>query len=118
MYAAPSFHNTPVSEDAIIPAIIVDVIPAERRDSSGSDSSHNDTVPQKSKTGLVSRLVKKKKDKGRKGDDKEKKLTKVVYMPRKEYVTRFLSYASFLLIIFGARISDYESWINNLLQGT
>ncbi|KAF7960042.1 hypothetical protein EAE96_001642 [Botrytis aclada] len=89
MYAAPSFHNAPVSEDSIIPAIVVDVIPAERRGSSGSESSHNDTIPLKSKTGLVSRLVKKKKDKGRNGDDKEKKLTKVVYMPRKEYLKHF-----------------------------
>lgn len=89
MYAAPSFHSAPVSEDSIIPAIVVDVIPAERRDSSGSDNSHNDTITQKNRTGLVSRLVKKKKDKGKNGGDhKEKTLTKVVYMPKKEYVNR------------------------------
>lgn len=90
MYAAPSFHSAPVSEDSIIPAIVVDVIPAERRDSSGSDNSHNDTITQKNRTGLVSRLVKKKKDKGKNGGDhKEKKLTKVVYMPKKEYTKHF-----------------------------
>ncbi|KAK6609436.1 hypothetical protein H4I96_03367 [Botrytis cinerea] len=41
-------------------------------------------------TGLVSRLVKKKKDKGKNGGDhKEKTLTKVVYMPKKEYTKHF-----------------------------
>ncbi|KAK6591289.1 hypothetical protein H4I95_12262 [Botrytis cinerea] len=62
MYTAPSFHSAPVSEDSIIPAIVVDVIPAERRDSSGSDNSHNDTITQKNRT---------------------------VYMPKKEYTKHF-----------------------------
>ncbi|CAD6443529.1 bfd9d5a9-58d4-4a48-80d0-dcb302a45a12 [Sclerotinia trifoliorum] len=90
MYAAPSFHNAPVSEDSIIPAIVIDVIPAERRYSSGSDTSQNDTIRPRSKTGLVSRLVKKKKDKAKNaGDEKEKRLTKVIYMPRREYLKHF-----------------------------
>lgn len=86
MYAAPSFQTTPVSEDSIIPAIVIDVVPAERRYSSGSDSSH-DTIGQESKTGLVSRFVKKKKGKVKNPEaEREKKLTKVIYMPRREYV--------------------------------
>lgn len=89
MHAAPSFQNTPTSEDSIIPAIVIDVIPANRRYSSASDISHNkETIGQKSRTGLVSRLVKKKKiDKATiPVDEKEKTMTKVVYMPRREYV--------------------------------
>ncbi|KAA8573551.1 hypothetical protein EYC84_005135 [Monilinia fructicola] len=92
MHAAPSFQNTPTSEDSIIPAIVIDVIPANRRYSSASDISHNkETIGQKSRTGLVSRLVKKKKiDKATiPVDEKEKTMTKVVYMPRREYLKYF-----------------------------
>ena len=85
MHAAPSFRNTPVNEDSIIPAIIIDVIPGERRGSSGSESSQDDTIRQKGKAGLVSRFVKKKKDKAKNARaDKEKGLTKVICMPRRE----------------------------------
>jgi len=91
MYAAPSFLSAPLSEDSIIPAIVVDVIPTERRYSSGSDSSHDSDVKRsKSKTGLVSRLVKKKKNNGNNGEEeKKKRLTKVIYMPRGEYLKHF-----------------------------
>ncbi|KAI9647572.1 hypothetical protein NHQ30_003957 [Ciborinia camelliae] len=90
MYAAPFFHSAPISEDSIIPAIIIDVIPAERRYSSGSDSSHNsDNIRRKSKTSLVSRLVKKKKNKASSVEEKEKGITKVIYMPRREYLKYF-----------------------------
>ncbi|ESZ98563.1 hypothetical protein SBOR_1013 [Sclerotinia borealis F-4128] len=78
MYAAPSFLSTPIREDSIIPAILVDVIPAERRYSSRSDSSHDhDTIRQNSKTGLVSRLVKKRKNKAKNAaEEKEKRYLK------------------------------------------
>ncbi|RAL62756.1 hypothetical protein DID88_004598 [Monilinia fructigena] len=87
-----TYSEHPTSEDSIIPVIVIDVIPADRRYSSASDGSHdNETIGQKSRTGLVSRLVKKtKKDKVKSPvDEKDNKLTKVVYMPRREYLKYF-----------------------------
>ncbi|QSZ34075.1 hypothetical protein DSL72_005663 [Monilinia vaccinii-corymbosi] len=90
MYAAPSFQNTFISEESIIPAIVIDVIPAKRRYSSCSNSSHNDEATRhKSRTGLVSRLVKKKKDRAKIPGEEKDKLTKVVCMPRREYLKYF-----------------------------
>ncbi|PQE29807.1 hypothetical protein CJF32_00000478 [Rutstroemia sp. NJR-2017a WRK4] len=84
MYAAPQFVNTRLTDDSIIPAIVVDVIPKEREHHEPEDDRNH----HGRRSGLLRRVMHKdKKGKGNGGEqDSPRRITKVVYMPRKEYV--------------------------------
>jgi hypothetical protein len=99
MYAAPQFVNTRLTDDSIIPAIVIDVIPKEREHHEPSEDNKNH---HGRRSGLLRRVMhKEKKDKGISGEqDGPRRITKVVYMPRREYVltTTLKSYGRCMLI--------------------
>ncbi|KAM3085498.1 hypothetical protein ACMFMG_002571 [Clarireedia jacksonii] len=88
MYAAPQFCNTRLTDDSIIPAIVIDVIPkdVEHHETSDDDKNHHGR-----RTSLLRRVIhKEKKDKEKSVEhDGPRRITKVVYMPRRDYYKWF-----------------------------
>jgi hypothetical protein len=71
MYSLPQLLPKSYTDDSIIPAIVIDVIPVDEQKKSERKDS------------FISRL------KGQGKGDRDGKLTKVVYMPRREYLKFF-----------------------------
>jgi len=79
MYSLPQLLPKRYTDDSIIPAIVVGVIPAAKID------GENGSGEGKKRKGSFLGKLKGKKDEGKEG----KGLTKVVYMPRREYLKFF-----------------------------
>ncbi|KAH7397938.1 hypothetical protein BKA64DRAFT_673160 [Cadophora sp. MPI-SDFR-AT-0126] len=75
MYTMPQLLPKRYTDDSIIPAIITDVIPAQKKSPETSDTGK--------KSSLLSKL------KGSKEKELKDKIMKVVYMPRREYLKWF-----------------------------
>jgi hypothetical protein len=92
MYSLPQLLPQKYTDDSVIPAIICNVIPGSSPPSSSlplpsssPSSSPSSTPSSEKKKGIFNKLRRKSDDSGK----ESKGLTKVVYMPRREYMKYF-----------------------------
>lgn len=76
MYSVPQHLPKRYTDDSIIPAIVVDVIPAKRAEMAVEEG-------RRRRSSFLGRL------KGEKKKDDGRPITKVVYMPRRDYLKHF-----------------------------
>lgn len=77
MFSLPQLLPKRYTDDSIIPAIVVDVLPAKKAEMSLEEEG------KKRRPSFLGKL------KGTKKKDEGKPITKVVYMPRREYLKYF-----------------------------
>lgn len=85
MYTLPQLLPKRYTDDSIIPAIVIDVIPAGMKEGENSDDKTSKGKARKRRSSFISLL----KGTGGVSDPKDGKIMKVVYMPRREYLKFF-----------------------------
>lgn len=81
MYSVPQFLPKQYTDDSIIPAIVTGIIPTPKDPATTGDDDG------KGRRKSFVKMFKSDKDKG--GDAAKKGITKVVFMPRREYIKYF-----------------------------
>jgi len=103
MYSVPQLLPKRYTDDSIIPAIVTDVVPSEK--TAAADA-------KKKQGGFLSKLKGKKESEGLNENGERKGITKIVYMPRRDYLKYFAKDEN------GAYIGSepYKKWTEEELE--